>query len=650
MPWNDGITGPALDIAAATNRRLRVMAGPGTGKSTAMKRRVARLLEEGCNPQRILAVTLTRSATKELKEDLHNMAVPGCDKVHVGTLHAFCLSILGRAGVLEYNQRIPRLLMGFEDRVLIPDLGAGFRQANKRIKAFEAAWARMQNEEPGWPTDPVDQAFHRGLIDWLKFHGAVRVGELVPLALQYLRNNPACDELRAFDHVIVDEYQDLNKAEQELIALLAAAGHCAVVGDEDQSIYSFRHAHPEGIREFNQRNEDTHDAQIDECRRCPKSVVVLADALILQNHPTGTVQRLVPRPENRDGQVNIVQWRTLDEEINGVAQYIGTQIAAGRNAGEFMVLSPSRDIGRRLRDSLRSLNVQAQSFYSEQSLDAERAQEAFELLTLLAKPGDRVALRFLVGSTSDKFYAGQYRRLKNYCEANGLSPRDALGRIVHGTLTIPGTAMVVARYVEVAQIIRGLAGLTGGALIDKLFPETEEWAKPIREALATAIITDEESVEDLHERLTGAILQPEVPPGDGLVRIMSLHKSKGLSSPEVIMICCVQGILPRAPNVIGAPEEHQRHLEEQRRLFYVGMTRTKDELKNPESGKLTLSSSVNWPLAIAHKQRVQVVRGTAGPSSVNVIASQFLGELGPQTPQAKTGQQWLECLQRVSTK
>jgi superfamily I DNA/RNA helicase len=151
---------------------------------------------------------------------------------------------------------------------------------------------------PGWPHDPVDRQFQAALTSWLRFHRAILIGELVPEALRFLRNNPAADARQAFDHVIVDEYQDLNRAEQDLIDLLAGQGSTAIVGDVDQSIYRFRHANPEGIEVFQQQHPTTHDETLDECRRCPTRVVSIADHLIRHNHPGIGTPRLQPKPGN----------------------------------------------------------------------------------------------------------------------------------------------------------------------------------------------------------------------------------------------------------------------------------------------------------------------------------------------------------------
>src|SRR5260370_39602506 len=106
MPWNDGLIGSALEIAGTNHSPLRVMAGPGTGKSFVMKRRVARLLEEGADPRRILAVTFTRNAAASVIEDLNGLGVNGCERIRAGTLHSFCFSLLGQQEVFDYLGRV----------------------------------------------------------------------------------------------------------------------------------------------------------------------------------------------------------------------------------------------------------------------------------------------------------------------------------------------------------------------------------------------------------------------------------------------------------------------------------------------------------------------------------------------------------------
>ncbi len=209
------------------------------------------------------------------------------------------------------------------------------------------------------------------------------IGELVPEALRFLRNNPNSDMRAAFDHVIVDEYQDLNRAEQDLLQLLAGAGAIAIVGDVDQSIYSFRHANPEGIADYRTRYPATHDEVLNECRRCPQSVVAIAAHLIANNHPPGPA-RLLPLAANPVGTAQIVQWNNVNSEAQGVANYVRALINSNRGiiAKDILILTPRRLLGYKIRDRVSAHGIEVHSFYHEEALEGKSAQRAFALLSL----------------------------------------------------------------------------------------------------------------------------------------------------------------------------------------------------------------------------------------------------------------------------
>ena len=163
------------------------------------------------------------------------------------------MRILSRQNVLASTGRVARPLNRFELKPLLYDLPNSLgnkRQRGERIRAYESAWARLQHEVPGFAQAPADQAFENALISWLRFHEGMLIGEIIPELYRYLRNNPAAPERSLYDHVLVDEYQDLNKAEQAVVDLLSGDAALCIVGDDDQSLYSFKHAHPAGIRTF----------------------------------------------------------------------------------------------------------------------------------------------------------------------------------------------------------------------------------------------------------------------------------------------------------------------------------------------------------------------------------------------------------------
>ncbi|HLX26887.1 MAG TPA: ATP-dependent helicase [Casimicrobiaceae bacterium] len=641
MAWNDGLDGVALTIAGIDASSLRVMAGPGTGKSFAMKRRVARLLEAGADPTRILAVTFTRNAAHSLVKDLGDLGLDGCDEIKTGTLHAFCFWLLRQQHVFDYLGRVARPLITFtsagvlqyEGNFLLEDLIAGGsfghkRDCTKRIRAFEAAWARLQSQVPGWPPDAVDKAFHSELLRWLRFHRAMLIGEVVPEALRFLRNNPASWVLRAFDHVIVDEYQDLNRAEQELIDLLAAHGATAIVGDVDQSIYRFRHANPEGIEEYSQTHANTHDESLTECRRCPLAVVQIADHLIRHNHHPAAPARLIPKPGNPAGSVRIVQWASVEEEAQGLSDCIAWLVRQqGYQPGEILVLTPRRLLGYLIRDGLQARNVPVHSFYHEEALDSDAAQRALAVLTLLVDREDRVALRWWLGHGSPSARKDAYRKVRTHCEEHGLSPWNALVEMRGGALVLPQTSALVERFSELETLIQSVTSLDLAQLVDVLLP-ADAGCDALREAAVLAI-AEVETVEELVEALKTVVSQPEMPEEGDYVRVMSLHKSKGLTSRATVVAGCVHGLIPFEDERQSANEQ-EAALNEQRRLFYVAITRCTE--------RLVLSSFTMIPKNVAYRIGARVVRGRAQIG--RTIASQFWAELGPDAPARQSGNDW----------
>jgi DNA helicase II / ATP-dependent DNA helicase PcrA len=642
MPWNDNLVGAALNIASTNNTPLRVMAGPGTGKSHAMNRRVARLLESGADARRILAATFTRTAAASLVNDLLNLNAPNCENVRAGTLHAFCFALLNSQAVFEYLGRTPRPVvtfttygvLRFEGHALVMDLAiqgsfGQSRDCTKRIRAFEAAWARLQSDEPGWPQNAIDQQFQAALLSWLRFHKAMLIGELVPEALRFLRNNPNSNMRAAFDHVIVDEYQDLNRAEQDLLQLLAGTGSVAIVGDVDQSIYSFRHANPEGISNYGVRYPGTHDEVLKECRRCPKSVVAIAAHLIAHNHPAGPA-RLMPLATNLPGDVHIVQWGSVDAEAQGIADYIRSLINSNRGitAKDILVLTPRRLLGYKIRDRVRAHGIDVHSFYHEEALEGESAQRAFALLSLLTNIDDRVSLRWWLGHGSSSARKMAYQRLRQHCEQSGISPREALDLLVNGTLSLPHVSDLVGSYRELTTTLAHLRTLSLQEVVDTLLPSNNEDCSVLRESVVLAL-PNLQDLASLFEHVRTQATQPEVPEHVDYVRVMSLHKSKGLTSKAVVVTGCSRGLIPFF-DPDETPEEQAATLREQRRLFYVAITRCTEIL--------VISSVSSMERKLAHKLGARLAFGPG--STGRTIASQFLDELGPEAPNAVRGQDW----------
>ncbi|MCT0212744.1 MULTISPECIES: UvrD-helicase domain-containing protein [unclassified Synechococcus] len=334
MPWDDNLDreSPSFLLASSDAHVIRSLAGPGSGKSFAIKRRIARLMETGVPPEEILAITFTRTSAADLRNEIATIESAGAEKVVARTLHSHAMQMLLRQEAQELLDRRPRIIIehelspAFRD-IQIPD-GHDVRKKKELVASFVSGWATLQSDQPGYARDLDEQEFEDALVSWLKEHGALLVGEVIPLALRYLRNNPASPEIGKYQAILVDEYQDLNKSEQEFIRLFRGGSDIVIVGDDDQSIYSFKFAHPEGIRSIDVTFGDFTDVTFDTIRRCPKKVTEMASALISKN-PNRSLGSLQAYAQNQDGIVQIVQWGDDRKEIDGLAEIIQREIASG---------------------------------------------------------------------------------------------------------------------------------------------------------------------------------------------------------------------------------------------------------------------------------------------------------------------------------
>jgi DNA helicase-2/ATP-dependent DNA helicase PcrA len=246
------------------------------------------------------------------------------------------------------------------------------------------------------------------------------------------------------------------------------------------------------------------------------------------------------------------------------------------------VLAQRRAIGNPIHAALVAQNVPSKSYYEEGELDSDAAQERLAMFKLFIDPEDRIALRWLLGRGSADFRTSAYARIRSRCEGTGLSPWSVMSSLANGDIAMPYIGRLVERFRE---ILAGLALLRGEdgdndlvALAHRWLPETVTGLTDLRDLvldLAEASTTPAE----LLSNLTQAIATPEIPPDVTQVRIMSLHKSKGLSSPVVVIAGCIEGLLPAVPDPDMSPTEQQASLEEQRRLMYVGLTRVRSGSK-----------------------------------------------------------------------
>jgi len=637
MSWDDDLSGVHREIAGSEASRIGVLAGPGTGKTKyGLMHRVVRLLEQDVPPERILLVSFTRVAAADLRDKVADLDAPRAEKVRATTLHAFCFGLLQQEAVLHISGRTPRILMGHEVDLMLRDIGGDYGNIYDRrdtLEAFVAGWARSPNDYPGIPATDEERNFQQAVQKWLRRHDAMLIGEVVPEAYKYLNSNPHAEALTAFGHIIVDEYQDLNALEQQLLDRLSEHGNLCIAGDDDQSIYSVRHANPNGIRAFLDR-EEVETYFIHTCGRCPTQILAMANSLIGCT-PNRQKEPLVPINGAQSGSVAVIQWAHTDAEVDGIVAAIAQDIGSEkREPGQILVLTNWAELGRRIRDRLSALPIPARTYFKEQALGSDESREALALLRLVADTRDMPALRVLLGLGDATGRSDAYRRLITFSDAQGLDVWTVLERLAAGDRLEVNARALSDRFASAMDRVSQLIQLALPNLVDILFPEDADALTELR-TIALDALTEAESAADLLRAVVEAVTQDDVPQSPDFVRIMSLHKSKGLTCESVYVVGAVDGVLPtiRTKNTVA----YDAAMCEGRRLFFVAVTRA--------ASALTISSSKSMELADAAARGVKfdkrTIRIVGGRHTVKAIASPYLVELGPSAPAPVTGEEWL---------
>ena len=569
--WLDGIEGnAAYELIESNSKVIRVIAGPGSGKTTCLKRRIQRLVQKDqVNPKTMFVGTFTRAIAREIKEALGT-------QVRVSTLHSLAYDLLRKYPAACQGMRLRFLLKYEEDALLydIEEFASNIGNIHKRREALRLLQASRSKR-----IEYSNARFAGAVGRWLRRHRAMLIGEVVYLCVVGLESADILP--RMFDYVVIDEYQDLTAAEQELVRLIwSGNGALTVMGDNDQSIYGFRFNHPEGIADFHQAWPQCKDLTFIDNHRCGNRILNIANLMMAE---AGSTKPPMIWKSARAGKLRVVQWKTLDDEINGLAEYIRAHAQES-----FLVLVPRRFIGYRLVDAI---GQGAKAAFSEQVLEHPIAQESFAAASLLADPRDSAAVRAYLGFHGTKRGHAPRRNAEAYNRLPPDTEGHALIRLIaNGEVSISGTGQshIRKRAKQAVELIE--RSLTASEIVDLLFDEalTEEEG-------------DEEKrrwlIEDLRELHTASqeLLSMRDPPNLSLAiaalryriatraplrtsedeepraKIMTLHSAKGLEADNVVIAGVADQFMP-------GMETDPQVIAEQRRLLYVAVTRARDSL------------------------------------------------------------------------
>jgi superfamily I DNA/RNA helicase len=336
-----------------------------------------------------------------------------------------------------------------------------------------------------------------------------------------------------------------------------------------------------------------------------------------------------------DGDVAQVQWANLDEEVDGLTAAIARAVEQGqRTPGEILVLVHRQIVGERIRERLRELGVPAHSFFAQESVATDEAREALALLRL-AVSNDAVAWRVLLGLGAADGRKDAYARLASFARDNATTEIEVLERLRGGEHLEVRVPAFVDRYAAAMARLAGLQTDDLPAVVEALLPEDTLEVMALRE-IALEELVDADDLAHLVDRIVVRVTQHDVPENPDFVRVMSFHKSKGLTSPVVYLACMVDGVIPTIRGGLSRDEVDAAYAE-QRRLVYVALTRASEEL--------VISSSIQMALGPAFGMGVRIVRerirNIDGDLVAPTIASPYIAEFAGSAPAPMRGIDWL---------
>lgn len=585
---------------------LLILAGPGSGKTRVVTHRVAHLLEQGVRARQVLALTFTNKAASEMRNRIQSL-VPG-EAVWVSTFHRFGARILREFGELvglapnftiydtaDSRQVLKRVLEAEKIHVMgySPDrIAAAISSAKNKLITATDYQARR-----GSPLSEIVAQVYPAYQQRMLQSAAVDFDDLLMHVASLLYHNP---EVRGqldnrFRYVLVDEYQDTNKAQYVILkALSVDHPNLAATGDPDQSIYGWRGADITNILEFERDFPQVRVVRLEQNYRSTKCILRVADQLIAHNTRRKKKSLFTDNEEGRA--VRLVAYGDQDLEAAGIAEEIHAAIERGeRRASDFAIFYRTNALSRSMERALRAAGVPYQMVRGQEFYGRKEIKDVLAYCQLANNPHDDVAFDRSVNSPTRGIGKKSIERLNLHAYRHGTSLLEAARQSPSIDGLQKRAVNALTSYVQLIDEVSSLATDSVEAVIGTVI-EKSGYSKALRES---GDVEDQSRLENIEELLTDARQfdeQSEDLSDGGLeaylertwlvnetddweteadkVTLMTLHATKGLEFPVVYLIALEDGILPHERS-----RDTAEGLEEERRLAFVGITRAEDLLQ-----------------------------------------------------------------------
>ena len=601
----EGLNDKQYEAVVNTEGPCLVIAGAGSGKTKVLTHKIAYLIQEkNIRPWNILAITFTNKAAKEMKERIEKLIGDASNDMWVGTFHSICVRIL-RKWIDRVGYDSSFVIFDTSDqktlvKQCIKELNLDDKMFTDRSVLSEISNAKNDMLEPEAYSARANGDFRKEKIAEvykkyqarLKANNALDFDDIINVTIKVLGENPDALEYygEKFKYILVDEYQDTNKAQFTLVTMLASRyGNITVVGDNDQGIYSFRGADISNILNFEKDFPGTKIIKLEQNYRCTGNILDVANAVI-KNNETKYEKKLWTQNE-----VGALPKIFMGTDEYGEATYIVSQINSLKieeyyKYSDFTVLYRMNSQSRAIEDILRRENIPYKIVGGLKFYERKEIKDIIAYLRLVHNNTDNLSLIRIINEPKRGIGKTSLENIEQLANQNNMSMFEVikkadqfgLNRIFAASREFISTIEELSKQKDeltISELVKLILNKTGytKALELENTVEAENRIENLDEFLTVTMEFEEESADNsLAEFLESITLSSDI---DGMedaedsVTLMTLHSAKGLEFPVVFLVGMEEGIFPGYRS-IGEPKE----LEEERRLCYVGITRAKNYL------------------------------------------------------------------------
>ena len=600
-----GLNDKQYEAVVNTEGPCLVIAGAGSGKTKVLTHKIAYLIgEKQVKPWNILAITFTNKAANEMKERIGNLVGDVAADIWMGTFHSICVRILRRfidrigfdSSFIIFDTSDQRTLV----KTCIKTIGLDDKMFTDRSVLSEISNAKNEMLEPEQYTVRANGDFRKEKIALvyemyqkrLKENNAIDFDDIINYTIKILMDNSDILEYYSdkFHYVLVDEYQDTNKAQFTLVTMLASKnGNITVVGDNDQGIYSFRGADISNILNFERDFPGTKIIKLEQNYRCTGNILKAANAVIKNNEVTYKKELWT---ENEVGNLPAVYY-AKNEYDEGT--YIAQQIEHLRREeyykySDFAILYRMNTQSRAIEEILRRESIPYKIIGGLKFYERKEIKDIISYLRLIQNPSDNLSLKRIINEPKRGIGKTSLDKIEELSVNSGIpmyeiiknAEQYGLNRVfLNSREFVNAIEELRAKKddIKISDLIKETLKKSGytQALENENTIEAENRIENLDEFLTVAIEFEDESADNkLSDFLEGITLSSDIDnmeETEETVTLMTLHSAKGLEFPVVFLVGMEEGIFPGYKS-IGEPKE----LEEERRLCYVGITRAKEHL------------------------------------------------------------------------